>query len=319
MLSSAAPSVLIRVGQALLWIALAPDGLNWVSFLSPERNVREIQKGEKNTVTDLLKGKVAIVTGAGSVPGAQDRPPIGNGRAAAIVYAREGAKVVAVDIDMGSAEETKELILKEGGTCSVFRGDVSLRQDCRSMAEQCLKTYDRIDILHNNVGIIQRKPAGILEADEEDWDRVMNVNVKSIFNTCRAVVPTMIKQREGCIVNISSVAGVKHNAPGFFIYSVSKAAVNKLTQCLAFELADKGIRVNCILPGMMDTPTIYKELTKLYGGDIERMRKDRNDRIPVRSMGDAWDIAYASLFLVSRQAKYITGQILGVDGGAALT
>ena len=270
-------------------------------------------------MADLLKGKVAIVTGAGSVPGAQDRPPIGNGRAAAMVYAREGAYVLAVDIDLESAEETREMIQKEGGACSTFEGDVSFAQDSRAMAEKCMTTYSRIDILHNNVGIIQRKPAGILDADEEDWDRVMNVNVKSIFNTCRAVVPTMIKQREGCIVNISSVAGVKHNAPPFFIYSVSKAAVNKLTQCLAFELADKGIRVNGILPGMMDTPTIYKELTKLYDGDIERMRKDRNDRIPMKSMGDAWDIAYASLFLVSSQAKYITGQILGVDGGTALT
>jgi len=147
----------------------------------------------------------------------------------------------------------------------------------------------------------------------------MNVNVKSIFNACRAVVPTMIKQREGSIVNISSIAGLKHSTPYLFIYSVSKAAVNKLTQSLAFELADKGIRVNCILPGMMDTPTIYKELTKLYDGDIEKMRKDRNDRIPMKIMGDAWDVAYASLFLVSSQAKYITGQILGVDGGAALT
>jgi len=268
---------------------------------------------------DLLKGKVAIVTGAGSVPGAQDRPPIGNGRAAAILYAREGAKVVAVDLDLQSAEETKEMIQKEGGVCSIFQGDVSLAQDCRSMAEECLKIYGRIDILHNNVGVIQRKPGGLLEAEEEDWDRVMNVNVKSIFNTCRAVVPAMIKQREGCIVNISSIAGVKHNTPYLFIYSVSKAAVNKLTQCLAFELADKGIRVNCILPGMMDTPTIYKELTKLYDGDIERMRKDRNDRIPIKLMGEAWDIAYASLFLVSSQAKYITGQVLGVDGGAGLT
>jgi NAD(P)-dependent dehydrogenase (short-subunit alcohol dehydrogenase family) len=270
-------------------------------------------------MADLLKGKVAIVTGAGSVPGALDRPPIGNGRAAAIIYAREGANVVAVDIDLESAEETKEMIQKEGGTCSVFQADVSLTQDCRSMAEQCLKTYDRIDILHNNVGIIPRKPGGILEAEEEDWDRVMNVNVKSIFSTCRAVVPTMIKQREGCIVNISSVAGVKHSTPYLFIYSVSKAAVNKLTQCLAFELADKGIRVNCIMPGMMDTPTIYKELTKLYDGDIERMRKERNERIPMKYMGEAWDVAYASLFLVSNQAKYITGQIIGVEGGAVLT
>ena len=270
-------------------------------------------------MSNILKGKVAIVTGAGSVCGAPDRQPIGNGRAAAIIYAREGAAVVAVDIDLESAQETKALIEKEGGVCSVLQADVSLSQDCRSMAEQSLKTYGRIDILHNNVGVIQSRPGGILDADEEDWARVMNVNVKSIFNTCRAVVPTMISAGQGCIVNISSVAGVKHSAPFLFIYSVSKAAVNQLTRCLAFELADKGIRVNCIMPGLMDTPTIYKELTKLYDGDIEKMRKDRNDRVPMKQMGDAWDIAYASLFLVSEQAKYITGQVIAVDGGAVLS
>ena len=268
---------------------------------------------------DSLKGKVAIVIGAGAVPGPSDRPPIGNGRAAAIVYAKEGAAVMAVDINVEGAEETKQMIEEEGGTCSVFQGDVSCAQDCQAMGDHCLATYGRIDILHNNVGIGARKPGGILEADEEDWDLVMNVNVKAIFHTCRSVIPQMIKQGSGSIVNISSVGSVLHAYPALFIYTISKAAVNTFTRCLAVELADKGIRVNCIMPGMIDSPVIYKEIIGLYEGDIERMRKDREARVPMKRMGEPWDIAYASLFLVSDKAKYITGQILSVDGGLILT
>jgi NAD(P)-dependent dehydrogenase (short-subunit alcohol dehydrogenase family) len=268
---------------------------------------------------DRLKGRVAIVTGAGSVPGPPDRPPIGNGKAAAIVYAREGASVMAVDLKADTAEETKRMIEKEGGTCSVFQADVTRAQDCQTMAEQCVKSYGRIDILHNNVGIGARKPGGILEVDEEDWDIVMNVNLKSMFHTCRAVLPQMLKQGVGSILNISSVGSVLHAYPKLFIYTISKAAVNTFTRCLAFELADKGVRVNCIMPGMIDSPIIYKEIVRLYDGDLERMRKDRNERVPMKHMGDPWDIAYASLFLVSDEAKYITGQILAVDGGILLT
>ncbi len=268
---------------------------------------------------DSLKGKVAIVVGAGAVPGPPDRPSIGNGRAAAIVYAREGAKVMAVDINSDSAEETKQMIEEEDGECSFFQADVSKSKDCQAMAEHCLKTYGRIDILHNNVGIGPREPGGIIEADAEDWDLVMNVNVKGMFYTCRAVVPQMIKQESGSILNISSVGSVFHVYPPIFIYTISKAAVNTLTRCLAVELADKGIRVNCIMPGMIDSPVIYKEILGLYKGDIERMRRDREAKVPMKRMGEPWDIAYASLFLVSDKSKYITGQILSVDGGVLLT
>ena len=267
---------------------------------------------------DSLKGKVAIVMGSGAVTGPSDLPPIGNGRAAAMVYAREGATVVAVDLDLEMAQETKQLIEKEGGSCSVFEADVSCAKGCQAVAEQSLKAYGRIDILHNNVGIGARKPGGILEADEEDWDRVMRVNVKSIFHACRAVVPQMIKQSSGVIINISSVGSVLHAYPALFIYTISKAAVNTFTRCLAYELADKGIRVNCIMPGMIDTPVIYKEILPLYNGDIEKMRKDRAARVPMKQMGEPWDIAEASLFLASDNSKYITGQILSVDGGLLL-
>jgi NAD(P)-dependent dehydrogenase (short-subunit alcohol dehydrogenase family) len=265
-----------------------------------------------------LKGRVAIVTGAGTVPGPPDRSPVGNGKAAAIVFAREGAAVMAVDINLEAAEATKEMIEKEGGICSVFKADVSRSQDCKAIAEECLKTYGRIDILHNNVGIGPRKPEEILGVDEADWDLMMNVNLKSMFHTCRAVLPTMLKQKSGSVVNISSVASVRVAHKGSLLYGISKAAVNTFTQFLAAELADKGIRVNCIMIGLVDSPGLYEFVGKYYGGDVERMRKERSEKVPMKKMGEPWDIGYASLFLVSDEAKYITGQILAVDGGFLL-
>lgn len=267
-------------------------------------------------MADRLKGKVAIVTGAGTAPGPPDLPPIGNGRAAAIVYAREGAAILAVDFRLDAAEETKAAIEAEGGTCEVLRADISKAEDCRAMAEACIKTYGTIDILHNNVGIA-RKAAGLLEADEKDFDLVMDVNVKGLFHTCRAVLPQMLKQGRGSILNISSLAAAL-TPPKLLIYSLSKAAVNAFTRCVASEFAGQGIRVNCIMPGAIDSPMIYAEILPLYGGNIEKMRKHRNSMVPMQHMGEPWDIAYASLFLVSDEAKYITGQILTVDGGQLL-
>jgi NAD(P)-dependent dehydrogenase (short-subunit alcohol dehydrogenase family) len=222
---------------------------------------------------------------------------------------------MAVDIDESAADETRRNIEATGGVCSVFHANVAVADDCRSMVEQALRLYGRIDILHNNVGIVPRKPSGILEADEEDWDLVMNVNLKSIFHTSRAIIPTMVAQRQGVILTTSSVAAVRHGDPKMFIYTVSKAAVNSLTQSLAVELADKGIRVNCIMPGLIDSPVIYQSLLQFYDGDPERMRRERSQRIPMKRMGLPWDVAHAAVFLASDEAQYITGQILAVDGG----
>lgn len=266
-------------------------------------------------MSNRLKGKVAIVMGAGSLEGPPDRPPIGNGKAAAVLFAREGAAVLAVDTRLEAAEETKQMIEAEGGTCSAFQADISRSQDCLAVTEECRKIYGRIDILHNNVGIGPRKACGILEADEEDWDLVMNVNLKGLFHASRAVLPQMVKQGSGCILNISSTAAVSYGYPKLFIYSISKAAVNTLTRLMAGEFAEKGIRVNCIMPGNIDSPPIYKEILPLYNGDVESMRKERNERVPIKHMGEPWDVAYASLFLVSDEAKFITGQVLAVDGG----
>jgi len=256
-----------------------------------------------------LQGKVAIVTGAGSSPG----EGIGNGKATAVVFAREGASVMLVDIQPEAAEETRRRIDHEGGKSFVFKANVAEAKDCLAMAEQCLKTYGRIDILHNNVGVGQRVFGSPLDVEEADWDRVIDINLKSMFLTCRAVLPQMLKQGKGAILNISSVAAVRSGYRQF-IYSVSKAGVNALTRSLAVEYADKGIRVNAIMPGLMDTPMVIP-MKSLYGGDLARMKKERSERAPMKHMGEGWDIGYAALFLVSDEAKYITGQVLAVDGG----
>lgn len=256
-----------------------------------------------------LKGKVAIVTGAGSSPG----EGIGNGKAAAVVYAREGAAVMLVDLRAEAAEETKQMIDKEGGKSFVFSADVTNFKSCQAMVEQCLKTYGQVDILHNNVGIGQSKYGGPPDVEEADWDRVIDTNTKSMFLTCRAVLPQMLRQGRGAILNISSIAAIRVPYP-YFIYIVSKAGVNALTRSLAVEYADKGIRVNAIMPGLIDTPLITP-LKVLYGGDMERMKRERAAIVPMKRMGEGWDIAYAALFLVSDEAKYITGQVLAVDGG----
>ncbi len=269
-------------------------------------------------MSDRLKGKIAIVTGAGSVAGPPDRPPIGNGKAAAILYATEGAAVMAVDLNVDAAEETKKAITANGGTCSVFRADVTQSQDCMAMARQCLKEYGRIDILHNNVGTVGRKLGGILDVDEGDWDFILNVNAKSMFQTCRAVVPHMLNQGKGVVLNISSLAAVEHSFPPIFLYTISKAAVNSLTRCLAVQLAGNGIRVNAIMPGMIDSPMIYEGLSPMYAGNWQRMRDERNKRVPIKKMGEPWDVAYTALFLVSDEAKHITGQVVAVDGGQML-
>ena len=264
-------------------------------------------------MADRLKGKVAIVTGAGSSPG----EGIGNGRATAVIFAREGASVMLVDINREAAETTRRMIAKEGGEAFVFQADVARQADCRAMTHRCLETYGRIDILHNNVGVEEGSTGGIVDFDETVWTRVMDVNLKSVFLTCGAVIPSMLKQGKGVILNISSLAAVRSGSPQL-IYNVSKAGVNILTVCLASEYADKGIRVNAIMPGLIDTPMTLP-FKRLYGNDIELMKRERSLKVPMKHMGEGWDVGYAALFLVSDEAKFITGQILAVDGGSAVS
>lgn len=256
-----------------------------------------------------VEGKVVLVAGAGSVA-----PGLSNGRAASVLYAREGAKVFAADIRLETAQETKDIIDGEGGECTTFQVDVSNAEQVQAMVEKCIKTYGRIDILHNNVAITDTHR--LVEMTEESWDQVMAVNVKSIFLTCKFCIPHMENQGGGAIVNISSTSSIRYGGYPSASYNASKGAVNQLTQNIAIQYAEKGIRANCVLPGLMHTPGIEKSLTGGYGDiDLDEMLRLRSQTSPMKKMGDAWDVAYAALFLASDEARYVTGANLVVDGG----
>jgi NAD(P)-dependent dehydrogenase (short-subunit alcohol dehydrogenase family) len=264
-----------------------------------------------------LAGKVAIVTGAGSVGRGW-----GNGKAVAALFAREGASVFAVDISIDAAAETKTIIEREGGTCEVHAADVSRSDQVRALVERCVGQFGRVDILHNNVGILDS--GGPVEASEEMWDKIVRINLKSMFLTCKYVLPHMVGQFErdghgGAIVNIGSIAGMRYTGVPYIGYSTTKGAVVPFTRAVALQYATKGIRCNCILPGLMNTPMVHKGLAGAYGGgDVDKMVATRDAQCPTGKMGDAWDVAYAALFLASDEAKYITGVSLPVDGGITL-
>ncbi len=258
---------------------------------------------------DRLKDKVAIVVGAGQTPG----ETIGNGRATALVFARQGATVLLVDRRLESAEETKSMIEKDGGQAAAFAADATSDSDCRKMAEACVARFGRIDILHNNVGIGDGD-SGITRLAEEDWDRILSVNMKSVFLPCKRVLPIMRSQGSGAIINISSIAAIC--SVGLFAYKTSKAGVNAMTHQMALGNAKYGIRVNAIMPGLMDTPMAIEGISKARGIDKGELRAQRDAQVPLGAkMGSGWDIAYSSLFLASDEAKFITGVILPVDGG----
>jgi NAD(P)-dependent dehydrogenase (short-subunit alcohol dehydrogenase family) len=255
-----------------------------------------------------LDGKVALVTGAGSIG-----PGWGNGKAVAVLYAREGARVLAIDVNLQAAEETRDIIRDEGGECEAIAADVSRAEDVKVAVARCVSRYGRVDVLHNNVGIVQ--VGGPIEIAEDEWDRLIAVNLKGAYLTCKYAIPHMLEQGGGAIVNISSVASVRYTGYPSASYNASKGAVNQLTQNIAVQYADRGIRANCVLPGLMDTPQIRAYVTAGYGGDVQEMLHKRNETCPMKRMGTAWDVAYASLFLASDEARYITGALLVVDGG----
>ena len=258
-----------------------------------------------------LTGKIAIVTGGGSIG-----PGIGNGKAAAILYAREGAGVMVVDSNPKAAGETKDIIIKDNGICTTFAADVSQSIDCKNMIEECIAYFGKIDILHNNVGI--EIPGGIDQASEDDWNKTIDVNLKSMFLTCKYALPYMVKQSSGSIVNISSINAIRTLPALSIAYSSSKAGIMALTREIALQYADKGIRANAILPGLINTPFVKASLTDAYGGKVQEMISKRDAMCPMGKQGEPWDVAYAALFLASDEAKYITGVTLVVDGGLTL-
>jgi len=266
-----------------------------------------------------IDGKVALVMGAGSVgdtPLPGDRlTGWGNGRAAAVVYAREGAKVYAVDIDRNAAEVTQSLIDGEGGTCIADQADALRSDQVKAIVDACVGAFGRIDILHNNVG--GSAVGGPVEMSEATWDGNLDSNLKSAFLTCKHVLPIMERQGAGAIVNISSIAAVCCGLGRSMIsYHTAKAGLIQFTRAVAIQYAKQGIRANCVIPGLMHTPLVSHRLAAQYGkGNLDALIKQRDAQCPTGKMGDAWDVAYASLFLASDEAKYITATEILVDGG----
>jgi len=259
-----------------------------------------------------LEGKIAIVVGAGQTPGRT----IGNGRATAVLFAREAARVMLIDHRLDSALETQRMIEDEGGDCFAFEADVTDEGRCKEAAQACVDQYGRIDILHNNVGIGQGD-TGPVHLTEETWDRITGVNMKSVLFMCKHVLPVMREQGGGVITNISSVAAIA--STGLVAYKTSKAAVNAFTHALATGNFKYGIRANAILPGLMNTPMAVEATAKRLGASVEEVTATRDKRVPLGGkMGTAWDVAYASLFLASDEARFITGVMLPVDGGQSV-
>ena len=257
-----------------------------------------------------LDGKVTFLTGIGSIG-----PGWGNGKATATLLARQGSAIFGLDIDEAAAEETEAIITSEGGTCEVEVCDMTQSAQVAAAVEHCLSRFDRIDVLVNNVG--GSAPGGPATLTEEQWDAQVAFNLKTAFLGCHHVLPVMLRQHSGVIVNLSSVAGIRqHVGRPQAAYSATKAAIIELSRSIAIQHATDGIRCNSVVPGLMHTPLVETRLAKqIAGGDVEALIAARHGKVPMQRMGDAWDVAHAVLFLVSDEAGYITATELVVDGG----
>lgn len=277
-------------------------------------------------MTDRLRDKTAIVVGGGQTPG----ETIGNGRATAITFAREGAKLVIADLDLAAAEDTVRLVEEAGGEAFAIRGDVTSEEDCARFAKATVDAYGRIDILQNNVGV-GPGDSGPTKITAEAWRFILDVNLTGMLLTAKYVLPIMQKQRSGVITNISSMisitsdtgvrgsAGDQTEGQGQIAYRVSKTGVNSLTESLAMSQAPYNIRVNAILPGLMETPNAVESVMASSGMTREVLNQLRDDQVPLGGkQGTAWDVANAALFLASDEARFITGVLLPVDGGQNL-
>jgi NAD(P)-dependent dehydrogenase (short-subunit alcohol dehydrogenase family) len=261
-----------------------------------------------------LEGKTAVVIGAGQGPG----EGMGNGRATALRFAQEGAKVMAVDRDFGSAEQTVAMVKQKGGDCVAFEADVTKEATLAAAVAAARKRWGRIDILHYNVGVsIAGGDAPLLEFTEEAFDRISAINLRGAIMACKHVIPIMRQQRAGAITMISSLAALEKYP--YVAYKATKAAMIAFTKQVAIQNAEYGIRANVILPGLMDTPMAVDTRARVSGKSRAEVAAERDARVPLRrKMGTAWDVANAALFLASDEANFITGVALLVDGGAAL-
>jgi NAD(P)-dependent dehydrogenase (short-subunit alcohol dehydrogenase family) len=266
-----------------------------------------------------LDGKVAIVVGGGSI-----LPGWGNGKAAAVLYAVEGAKVLVVDNQEKLAQETVEIISAAGGTAVAAAGSAVVEADVARIVKKCLDTWGRVDVLHNNVGG-QGTGRSLANITLDDWNEMMALNITSAMLSCREVVPHMVKQGGGSIINIASIGGIRHLNTPMAVYAAGKSGLIGFTQNIALHHAKDQVRANCVLPGYIDTPFIRRPVKgePSYAAKGfktgEEYSAARNKVIPMGRMGTGWDVAYASLFLASDEAAYVTGTTLVVDGGVTAT
>ncbi len=263
-------------------------------------------------MTGRLDGKVAIVVGAGSVG-----PGWGNGRATAVIFAREGAKVFAVDRNADSLHETVEKTRAVGGEIMTHLCDATDSKAVAAMVDGCVNAYGRIDILVNVVG--GSAPGGPVELPEEVWQSQLDYNLSTVFLACKHVLPVMVPRKSGAIVNISSTSGIRFSGSAQIGYAASKAGVIQFSRSVAVQYAPHGIRVNTVIPGQLHTPMVEARLARQRtGGDIDALLKQRVARIPVGFAGDGRDTAHAALFLASDEARFITGAEIVVDGGMSV-
>jgi len=259
-----------------------------------------------------LEGKVAIVTGCGSQSAGW-----GNGKAIAVLFARRGAAVYGIDLNREAAEETRRIVEGEGGTFAVGAGDVTDKGTVDALVADCVARFGRIDVLVNNVG--HSLPGDPATMTEETWDSQIDVNLKSAFLCCKAVLPLMEAQGKGAIVSIASTAAIRYTGKPQAGYAAAKAGLVQFSRVVAIDYARRGVRLNCVLPGLMDTPLVEKIArdfaSRETGMDKDAFYRRRHEQVPMGRMGEAWDVANAALFLASEEAKYITGTEILVDGG----
>lgn len=265
---------------------------------------------EEDVLSGRLIGKIAVIVGAGQQPGSS----MGNGRATAIRFSQEGATCLLVDRNAEWAEETRQSLAMDDRS-TVFEADVTDEEACKRLIEVAVERYGRIDILHNNIGTSTGDRA-TPDLAVEDWDRIMTVNLKSMFMTCKHALPIMRAQKAGSIINISSTSSLSKRPT--VAYKTSKGAINTFTQHIAAENACFGVRANVIVPGLIDTPMAIERRVRETGRTHDEIRAERDCLVPIGYMGSAWDVAHAAVYLASDEAKYVTGVLLPVDGGLLL-
>ncbi len=260
-----------------------------------------------------LTGKIALVTGSGSRADGSRGEGWGNGQAIATLFARRGALVVGCDRDAEAAGTTRGIITAEGYASEGHVCDVTVRADVEALVAAVVARHGGIDILVNNVG--RSEPGGPVEMDEEVFDAQIDVNLKSAWLCCKAVLPVMERRGRGAVVSVASVAGLRYIGKPQVAYSAAKAALIQMTRATAVMYAQKGVRLNTVVPGLIGTPLVRRLADKYAAGDYEGFVATRNAQVPMGVMGDAWDVAHAALYLASDEARYVTGTEIVVDGG----